>query len=731
MGVLSCAALVLVAGTAMGQASGQGSGQAGGRGVQGGQPVRGMAMDGESLPLRAITLYRSGVGAFLREGRVTGEQTITLQFATDQVNDILKSMVVLDLDGGSVDSVNFASKLPLSRRLEGFGVDVSGSPSVEELLQQLSGERITMLTPDGQVGGVIMSVERKQVPVASPSGDGMIAMSRAFVNLLTSQGIRSVELDSVRSFELANEDLARDLARALSTIADFRGEQQTGVDVRLSGEGDGARRIVVGYTHEMPVWKTSYRLVLPEDSGAGRVDENGVPLTRATVQGWAIVENTTDGDWSDVRLSLASGRPVSFTMNLHESLFVPRVELPVPVGVPLVGKNYESGLARSPAPAPGVAGREMDALRSQSALTMAERANTRSGGSGGGQFGADMGEEFFSFAVGEGTMGPGQASGDDTAGQFLYTIDAPVSIDAGQSSMLPIIVTEIPARHVSIFNASDMPKHPLKGVELVNTTGLHFMPGPIAVYDGATYAGDSQIPHTSRNQDRLLSYALDVDVFVQTEQEQQHRTSRIRVVDGLLEHTIRRSWTTTYSLQSFDASRERTVLIEHGRVGGWELITPKTPEETLENMYRFEVRLDRGGKASLPVVIERTDLSRITLADWTPEQFLSYASDNGASERMLAAAREAARMKTDAALVEQQIKDINDRIDEIARDQSRIRENLGRIGGESDLRRRYLQTLSDQEDEMEELLSRRDTLQKTLDDRRAALREYLRNLDVE
>jgi len=58
--------------------------------------------------------------------------------------------------------------------------------------------------------------------------------------------------------------------------------------------GTAARDIVASYTVPAPVWKSSYRLIF----GA-----SGQP----TLEGWAIVDNTTNEDWTNIRLSLVSG----------------------------------------------------------------------------------------------------------------------------------------------------------------------------------------------------------------------------------------------------------------------------------------------------------------------------------------------------------------------------------------------------------------------------------------
>ena len=125
------------------------------------------------------------------------------------------------------------------------------------------------------------------------------------------------------------------------------------MDIKLSGEG--ARNIVVAYVQEMPVWKTSYRLVLPDakaNEEKAAADGKAKPSDSFTIQGWAIVENTTDEDWNDVTLSLVSGRPVSFTMDLYEPLFLTRPNVPVPTIPGVFPRTYAGGVGAVPASAP-------------------------------------------------------------------------------------------------------------------------------------------------------------------------------------------------------------------------------------------------------------------------------------------------------------------------------------------------------------------------------------------
>src|SRR5690606_33099418 len=97
------------------------------------------------VPVKRVVLFSSGVGYFEHFGTVTGQAMTELSFKTDQINDILKSLVLQDLDGGQVGVVTYPSKDPLEKTLKSFGVDLAGNPSMKDLLNQLRGARVTVV----------------------------------------------------------------------------------------------------------------------------------------------------------------------------------------------------------------------------------------------------------------------------------------------------------------------------------------------------------------------------------------------------------------------------------------------------------------------------------------------------------------------------------------------------------------------------------------------------------
>ncbi len=306
-----------------------------------------------------------------------------------------------------------------------------------------------------------------------------------------------------------------------------------------------------------------------------------------------------------------------------------------------------------------------------------------------------------------------------------------MTLERQRSAMLPILSADIQGRRVSIYNAGDNAANPMRGIQITNDSDLHLMPGPIAVYDAGTYAGDAQIPHTSRNQTRLMGYAVDLDVQAQTKPEWDSNLVRLRIVDGLIDQQIKQRRSIEYLFENKDDRAVRTLLVEHARMPGWDLVSPAKPTEELENMYRFELPLPAGGENSMKVIEEIVSSQQLAITSYDLETIMAYSRQGKASQAVVDAISKAARMQSDINALERRITDLDRERDEIGRDQSRVRENLSRIDRNSDLYERYMTKLTQQEDELEQILTQRDEASGELDRARQALNDYLRNLDVE
>lgn len=654
----------------------------------------------QDLPIREITLLRSGVGQFVRAGTIEGDGNVQLRFQTEQINDILKSMYLLDLDGGQIGRVGYASQEPLERRLASFAVDIADMPDLPTLLSRLRGTPVALDTIDGRVEGTILGVERR------PVAQGDTAVQTPFVTIFAGGSMRTIRTDTVRSFEILDEQVARELEKALGILAEHRADTLKGVDIELIGEGD--RRVVVGYVHEMPVWKTSYRLIL---------DGDGNP----TIQGWAIVENTTDEDWQDVTLSLVAGQPVGFTMNLYQPLFVPRPEMPVPIVIAAKPKVYEESM-------------QLEMQAAAPPTRAFERAAGRGGGRGSPVADAEVGLQNFAASVDPSDMIAGviaNAQATEVGEVFQYRLDTPVSIERQQSAMLPIITSAIDGRRISIYNHRDLADHPMRGVELTNSTDLQLMPGPIAVYDETVYAGDAQIGHVSPGDERILAYAVDLAIDADHFQRTQNDIRSLRIVGGAFEQTTKRRQTTRYTFNNTDADDNRTVIVEHPRMSGWTLVSGQPDPEVGPNTVRFEVEVPQAGSEKLELVYERTDRQRVGFNSYNLRQLIAFERDGKASQAVVDAIRELGERRTQLERTERDITTIERQIAEIDQDQSRIRRNMGGLDRNGDLYRRYVRTLSEQETRLGQLRDRLSEQRTQAEEQRRSLENYTKNLRID
>jgi hypothetical protein len=283
------------------------------------------------LPVRRVVLYKNGVGYFEHLGRVRGSQDVHIDFTSAQLNDVLKSLTVLDLSGGRITGVDYNSEAPLARRLATLRLSLGERPTTAEFLGALRGARLEVRSGSGpQLIGKLLSVERKTRTGAGPGW----TVETDEISLITDSGeVRSVDLNASTSVRVAEKDLQVEVGRYLGLIASSRDQ-----DVRrmtISTTGTGERNLYVSYISEVPIWKTTYRIVLPS-----KADKK--PL----LQGWAIVDNTVGEDWDGVELSLVAGAPHSFIQQLSEPFYGRRPVVALPESVQLSPQTHAATLMR-------------------------------------------------------------------------------------------------------------------------------------------------------------------------------------------------------------------------------------------------------------------------------------------------------------------------------------------------------------------------------------------------
>ena len=465
------------------------------------------------VPVKEVVLFSSGVGYFEHFGTVRGDGSTELRFKTNQINDILKSLVLQDVDGGQVTTVTYPSQDPIAKTLKSFQVDITTNPPLADLLNQLRGAKVSIDNFGGEhIDGTILGVEKKKRLVNDHANE---TIEKSYLNLLSGGGnIQPVELDGIRSIKLEDPQLQEELSKALLALASARDQDKKPVRINFTGQGE--RHIRIGYVVETPIWKTSYRLILGEPKKQAATTTQPT-LADGKLQGWAIVENQTDNDWNNVQLSLVSGRPISFIENLYTPLYIPRPVVQPELYASLRPQTYAGGMAEDKAvsdlgaitgaPAATAAPQQMAANRALR-KELASRADQAQGNA----------SLFSNITPAAPPMDPTAsvatlASATNVGELFQYTVGN-VSLPRQRSAMIPIITDPVEVERVSIYNASVLPRNPLNGARVKNTTQKHLLAGPITVIDGASYAGDAQIDNLPPGQERLLSYGVDLQMLV-------------------------------------------------------------------------------------------------------------------------------------------------------------------------------------------------------------------------
>lgn len=670
----------------------------------------------DELKTTRVALFSSGVGYFESAMTVEGTAAADLKFRVEQVNDVLKSLVLRDLDGGTISAVQYPSRDPVEKALKSFAVDITDKPTLGELLRQLRGARVEVKGPS-PVAGAVVGVERQSFMT-----DQKAVIERDVLTLLTPEGLRSFVLAEVSGVKILDARLEGELQKALETLAASHDSEKKTVVLNFTGEG--RRRVVAGYILETPVWKTSYRLVLAADRPP-------------YLQGWAIVENATEQDWENVRLSLVSGRPISFTMDLYQPLYLTRPVERLALHESLRAPVYELAMEDKKEKAPAAPAAAAPARRGRAAGKDAE------GGIGGGRFlrggggsgaagEAELAEADAAAAYDLAGSGVNAAAVAQEAGElFEYAIEAPVSLKRQQSAMLPIVTGEVFGEKVSIYNPATHPKHPLNGLRLKNTTGLHLTQGPVTVFDGGVYAGDAKLPDLRKDEERLVAYALDLSVEVAVKQASTPEpVTRLWIADGVL-HLQRQLVDEREYLLKNKNQAPRIVLIEQPVGSDWQLVEPKEADERTASLLRFKTPLKESESRTLKVRLERPLEETVALVNADDDYLAFFLRQTSLSDGMKQALSRLVELRGAVAETRRQITSAEQEIAAIADEQKRIRENMGVLSQTSDVYRRYEQKFNTQETQVETLREKLAVLKTQLQTQEAAIRDYLKTLKAQ
>jgi hypothetical protein len=652
-------------------------------------------------------LYKNGVGYFEHTGRVHGSQELRIDFTSSQLNDVLKSLTVLDLNGGKISGVGYNSVAPIAEQLKALRLPLNESTSLSGFLNALRGARVEVRNGTALVAGRLLSVEEK----TTHKGTEETGKTLEIAVVADGGAVRTFPVTPAISVRVADHDLGEEITKYLSLVSSARDQDLRQMNITTSGTGD--RNIFVSYISEVPVWKSTYRILLPTKEGSS-------PL----LQGWAIVDNTVGEDWKDVELSLVAGAPQSFIQELSKPYYTRRPVIPLPESAMLTPQTHEGTMEEAEVEAPPPAPTPAPAMQG----VVGGVVGGVPGGSAGGVIGA-----FRKAAPARPALDTVEvvtaaesltaaASGQDLGDLFEYNLKEKVTILKNRSALVPIINAKIKAEKVTLWSAGS--EHPLRALWVSNSSGLTLDGGAFNVLENNAFAGEGIIDPLKPEERRLLSYAVDQAVRIQKKEEVESRpVTHIKIAKGVMVQTSERRDHQRYTIRNLD-TQARDVVIEHPVRPGWKLADGPKPEETSASFYRFRAKVEPGKTAEVKVDEVQPLERRIALSSVSDDQIRIWFNDLAVKPELLEALRKIVQQKNQVADLDLTIQVKQSEITSINQDQSRLRENMKALKGspeEKALLQRYTRELNDQEDKLQ-------AVRKEIDDvtiKRSAAKQQL------
>lgn len=638
-----------------------------------------------ALPVRRMVVYKNGVAFYERSGEVKAGEPAALDFRASELDDVLKSLLVEAPGGVARVRYEFVDPLrggnPAPQQLRS-----AQGQALAHLLDQWRGARVEMTYRGQPLAGVIVS--GRVAPAANGGEKQELAL------LLDSGVLMVCDLDAATGLRFAEPRLARQLADALAALAQNLSPDRRTLFIDVAGAG--AQRVTARYLAPAPVWKSTYRLLLP-DAG------------EASLEGWAIVENASGEDWNQVSLSVVSGRPVSFITRLQGARYVQRREVDLP-GIEAVAPLVHPGAIADSAAGAAPAGRA-DAARAPRRLMamgapLAEAAEAKAA--------APEPLELSSVEP--------AAAGREAGELFEYSFSTPVNARAGESLMLPFVQGRIAARRLLIYADRSLP-NPRYAAEITNTTGKTLDGGTITIYHPSGYSGEALMEELKSGEKRLISYAVDASVRVSTNFESGEETVRsLSAAGGVLVTRTAVQRTTVYTISNAEA-KQKTLLVEHAVSPGWKLLKPKA-DETAPASYRFSVTLPAQGAAKLAVVEEREVESSTAVSSLTPDVLLRYVQNRALSPAARQQLEAIAANKREISEADAELRRLETELRDLSNEQDRLRQNINtlrNVAGQQEQVNRYAAELAKGDvriaqlrDRLSELRRRRATLENEL-----------------
>jgi len=663
----------------------------------------------KELSIKKVIIHKTGISYFILEGLMEGSGIFELEFKIDEMDDVLKSLFVLDTsEKGFISSISYDAALETSQLLKSIMLNIPDRGSLSSLITQIKGANVKLTITGGKtVVGTIIGIEEIEKMNKNEK-----TIEKLLILLQENDEISKFNFSDFKSFDIQNDDIKKDLKFFLDTV--ISGKKKDAKKIIINCESGGAdeveRIIFVYYIRESPIWKTSYRLIMSKEQAQEE---------KCLLSGWGLIENTTNQDWENVELSLVAGMAVSFKYEFYRPIFIQRPVIRPPKVLTVKPTEIEEGLEME-----DYKDYAMDALEAAPSAMRKKAKMERmprpapAGAAGYGGMRSVMSDDALLDKVKSQT----QVQTKDLGELFEYNISNPVTIKRKQSALVPILTEAIKARRVLLYNKNEYDKNPNACLEITNNTNLTLERGPVTIIYDDNLAGEAIIPFLNKEDTRLLNFAVEQAVLITHEGKTESLSvHKITIGSGYSYEYYYTNQTTTYKIKN-KTSEEKELYLDHPKTYGYKFIEkPIDPEET-PNYWRFKITLKPKGAITFKLKEQREDYSSNYLRNWSRDDIFKrvgfYVKQKFINEKLENQLKEIAESIQDLNQKKQRKSKLVEERNQMSDEQSRLRENISVLGDDTQsitLKERYVKKLNDQETRFEKISVETKKLTREID----------------
>ncbi|MHA1485882.1 MAG: hypothetical protein ACTSSC_01790, partial [Promethearchaeota archaeon] len=652
------------------------------------------------MNIKKVIIHRSGISYFILEGLIIGTGTFELEFKIDEMDDVLKSLFVLDTsEKGYISSISYDAALETSQLLKSIMLNIPDRGSLSSLITQIKGADVKLTVAGGKtIVGTIIGIEEIEKMNKNEK-----TVEKLLILLQENDEISKFNFSDFKSFDILNEDIKKDLKFFLDTVISGKKKDAKKIKINCeSGGDDEVERIVfVYFIRESPIWKTSYRLIMSKEQAQEE---------KCLLSGWSLIENTTNQDWENVEISLVAGMPVSFKYEFYRPIFIQRPIIRPPRVLSVKPTEIEEGLKSE-----DYGEYELDAIEAAPREMMKKAKMGRRGmpppaPAAAAGFGGRLMSIMSDDALLEKVKSQTQVQTKDLGELFEYNISNPVTIKRKQSALVPILTEVIKARRVLLYNKNEYDKNPNACLEITNNTNLTLERGPVTIIYDDNLAGEAIVPFLNKEDTRLLNYAVEQAVLIAHETKTESLSvHKITIGSGYSYEYYYTNMMTTYKIKN-KTSEEKELYLDHPKTHGYKFIEkPVDPEET-PNYWRFKITLKPKDAITFKLKEQREDYSSNYIRNWSRDDIFKrvgfYVKQKFINEKLENQLKEIAESIQDLNQKKQKKSKLVEERNQMSDEQSRLRENISVLGEDTQsiaLKERYIKKFNDQETRFEKI----------------------------